>query len=57
MRKSGHDPFLLDSSRPSIPLKDYAYRERRYSSLAQTHPIPPALEGRRPATRRRMTTS
>jgi pyruvate-ferredoxin/flavodoxin oxidoreductase len=38
MRKSGHNPFLLDSPRPSIPLKDYAYRERRYSSLTQTHP-------------------
>lgn len=38
MRKSGHNPFQLDSPAPSIPFKDYAYRESRYNSLAQTHP-------------------
>ena len=38
MRKAGYNPFRLDSPRPRIPLKDYAYRERRYKSLTQTHP-------------------
>jgi pyruvate-ferredoxin/flavodoxin oxidoreductase len=34
MRKIGANPFQLDSLRPSIPLKDYAYNEIRYSALA-----------------------
>lgn len=38
MRKSDHNPFRLDSARPQISFKDYAYRERRYNSLTQTHP-------------------
>jgi pyruvate-ferredoxin/flavodoxin oxidoreductase len=36
MRQIGANPFQLDSLRPSIPLKDYAYNEIRYSSLAST---------------------
>lgn len=38
MRKAGEAPFRLDSPRPSIPLKDYAYNELRYRSLATDRP-------------------
>jgi pyruvate-ferredoxin/flavodoxin oxidoreductase len=38
MRRAGEAPFRLDSPRPSIPLKDYAYNELRYRSLANTRP-------------------
>jgi pyruvate-ferredoxin/flavodoxin oxidoreductase len=36
MRKVGDSPFRLDSSRPTIPFKQYAYNELRYQSLALT---------------------
>jgi pyruvate-ferredoxin/flavodoxin oxidoreductase len=36
LRRAGHNPFVLDSPRPTIPLKDYAYNELRYSLLART---------------------
>lgn len=36
MRKVGTHPCQLGSPRPTIPLKDYAYNETRYSSLADT---------------------
>jgi pyruvate-ferredoxin/flavodoxin oxidoreductase len=38
MRTVDENPFRLDSPRPHIPLKAYAYNELRYSSLASTHP-------------------
>ena len=38
MREIGENPFRLDSPRPAIPLKDYAYNEIRYSSLAASRP-------------------
>ncbi|MBK9336606.1 MAG: pyruvate:ferredoxin (flavodoxin) oxidoreductase [Lewinellaceae bacterium] len=38
LRRAGHNPFVLDSPRPTIPLKDYAYNELRYSLLARTNP-------------------
>src|SRR6516164_4086354 len=38
MRKIGQDLFRLDSPRPSIPFKDYAYDELRYQALALTRP-------------------
>jgi pyruvate-ferredoxin/flavodoxin oxidoreductase len=38
MRSVGQTPFILDSARPRIPLKSYAYNELRYSSLAESHP-------------------
>jgi len=38
MRKVGENPFRLDSPRPTIPFKDYAYNELRYRSLANTNP-------------------
>ncbi|KRT55905.1 pyruvate:ferredoxin (flavodoxin) oxidoreductase [endosymbiont of Ridgeia piscesae] len=38
LRKAGHRPFVLDSPRPRIRLKDYAYNEMRYKLLTRTHP-------------------
>ena len=38
LRTAGQKPFVLDSPRPSIPLRDYAYNEMRYRVLTQTHP-------------------
>ncbi len=38
MRDIGENPFRLDSPRPTIPLKDYAYKELRYYALAMTRP-------------------
>ena len=38
MRSVGKSPFQLDSPRPTIPFKDYAYNEVRYSSLARSLP-------------------
>jgi pyruvate-ferredoxin/flavodoxin oxidoreductase len=38
VRKSGERPFVLDSQRPKIRLKDYAYNELRYRMLAHSMP-------------------
>ena len=38
LRAAGKKPFVLDSPRPSIKLKDYAYNEMRYKILTRTHP-------------------
>ena len=38
MRAAGEKPFRLDSPRPTISLKDYAYNELRYRALAATRP-------------------
>ena len=38
LRKAGHNPFVLDSPKPSIKLKEYAYNELRYKVLTQTAP-------------------
>jgi len=38
LRDEGKNPFQLDSKAPSIPLKEYAYREARYTMLARSHP-------------------
>lgn len=38
LRKAGKNPFVLDSPRPTIKLKEYAYNELRYSLLARTNP-------------------
>ncbi len=38
MRNAGEAPFRLDSPRPTIPLKDYAYNELRYRSMASIRP-------------------
>jgi len=36
--KEGKNPLHLDSKDPSIPLKDYAYKETRFSMLARSKP-------------------
>ncbi len=38
LRKAGANPFVLDSPRPTITLKDYAYNELRYKNLEKTNP-------------------
>jgi len=38
LRAVGQNPFCLDSPRPAIPLKAYAYNEIRYNSLMQSDP-------------------
>jgi pyruvate-ferredoxin/flavodoxin oxidoreductase len=38
VRKSGENPFVLDSQRPKIPLKAYAYNELRYRLLSLGRP-------------------
>jgi pyruvate-ferredoxin/flavodoxin oxidoreductase len=38
LRESGKNPFQLDSKAPSIRLKEYAYREARYTMLARSNP-------------------
>jgi pyruvate-ferredoxin/flavodoxin oxidoreductase len=38
LRAAGKKPFVLDSPRPTIPLRDYAYNENRYKVLLKTHP-------------------
>jgi pyruvate-ferredoxin/flavodoxin oxidoreductase len=38
LRKNGQNPFVLDSPRPTISLRDYAYNELRYKSLATSNP-------------------
>ncbi len=43
LRAEGKNPFQLDSKAPSIRLKDYAYREARYTMLARGNPEQAAL--------------
>jgi len=43
LRAEGKNPFQLDSKAPSIRLKDYAYREARYTMLARGNPEHAAL--------------
>jgi pyruvate-ferredoxin/flavodoxin oxidoreductase len=38
LREEGKNPFLLDSKAPALPLKDYTYREARYTMLARSNP-------------------
>ncbi len=38
LREQGKNPFQLDSKAPSIRLKEYAYREARYTMLARGNP-------------------
>jgi pyruvate-ferredoxin/flavodoxin oxidoreductase len=38
VHESNENPFVLDSGRPKIPLKKYAYNEVRYKVLAHTNP-------------------
>lgn len=36
LRKAGKNPFVLDSPKPSIPFREYARKEQRYTSLEAT---------------------
>jgi pyruvate-ferredoxin/flavodoxin oxidoreductase len=38
LRKNNQNPFVLDSPKPTIPLREYAYNELRYKVLLQTNP-------------------
>jgi pyruvate-ferredoxin/flavodoxin oxidoreductase len=38
LRLEGKNPFLLDSRAPSIPFKQYAYQEARYTMLLRSNP-------------------
>ncbi|MDO9103811.1 MAG: pyruvate:ferredoxin (flavodoxin) oxidoreductase [Methylovulum sp.] len=38
LRQSDKNPFVLDSPRPRIAFKDYAYNELRYKMLQRTNP-------------------
>ena len=38
LRKIGGNPFVLDSPRPTMAFRDYAYNELRYKVLTQTQP-------------------
>lgn len=38
LRRKNQNPFVLDSSRPTMALKDYAYNELRYKVLTMTNP-------------------
>jgi len=38
MRDVGRNPFLLDSPRPTLPFRAFAYNELRYRLLAKTQP-------------------
>jgi pyruvate-ferredoxin/flavodoxin oxidoreductase len=38
LREVGKNPFQLDSKAPSIQLKEYAYREARYTMLTRSNP-------------------
>lgn len=38
LRMANKNPFVLDSPRPTIPFKEYAYNELRYSVLKRTNP-------------------
>ena len=38
LRLEGKNPFQLDSRAPTIPFKQYAYQEARYTMLARSNP-------------------
>lgn len=38
LRMKKLNPFILDSTRPEIPLKEFAYKELRYKVLTQANP-------------------
>ena len=39
LRVQGKNPFLLDSKAPSIPFRQYAYNEARYTMLVRSNPL------------------
>lgn len=38
LRKKKLNPFILDCTRPTLPLKEFAYKELRYKVLTQSNP-------------------
>ena len=38
LRQTDRNPFVLDSPRPTLKLKDYAFNELRYKMLSRAHP-------------------
>jgi pyruvate-ferredoxin/flavodoxin oxidoreductase len=38
LQRGGSNPFQLDSAPPSIPFKQYAYQEARYTMLVRSDP-------------------
>ncbi|MGR8934737.1 MAG: pyruvate:ferredoxin (flavodoxin) oxidoreductase [Gammaproteobacteria bacterium] len=38
LRQTDKNPFVLDSPRPTVKLKDYAFNELRYKMLSRVHP-------------------
>ena len=38
LRQEGRNPFQLDSRAPTVPFKQYAYQEARYTMLARSNP-------------------
>jgi pyruvate-ferredoxin/flavodoxin oxidoreductase len=38
LRDVGENPFVLDSPRPTLKFRDYAYNETRYKALVQSRP-------------------
>jgi len=38
LRQADKNPFVLDSPRPRVKLKDYAFNELRYKMLSRAHP-------------------
>ncbi len=38
LRQAGKKPFILDSTRPIIPLEEFAYNEQRYKLLQKNNP-------------------
>ena len=43
LREVGENPFVLDSPRPTLKFRDYAYNETRYRALAQSRPEEAAI--------------
>jgi pyruvate-ferredoxin/flavodoxin oxidoreductase len=39
LRKQGKRPFILDSTRPTIKLEEFAYNEQRYKQLQKSNPV------------------
>ncbi|MGB8527454.1 MAG: pyruvate:ferredoxin (flavodoxin) oxidoreductase, partial [Rhodoplanes sp.] len=39
LRAQGKNPFQLDSKAPSIPFRQYAYNEARYTMLVRSNPL------------------
>ena len=39
LREQGKNPFQLDSKAPSIPFRQYAYNEARYTMLVRSNPL------------------